>query len=364
MTPAELGPGDIVTSWGEVAEGAKEPLVVLDRLGRFLDAAGVGEGPPRLEPVGEGRSNVTLTVTRGDSVFVLRRPPRGSLAAGTHDVLREARILRRLGGAARVPRVLAVCDDAEVIGAPFFVMEYVDGVVIDDAVPAPLATPAARRGLGEELVDALLELGEVDWRACGFSFREGYLRRQLETFGVLWDRCHVRDVPAVERVGAWLFDHLPAEGTPTVVHGDYRLGNVVFSATAPPRIRSILDWEMATVGDPLADLGYLTSVWPEEGEPAAAGLDGLVGVLGEEGFPTREEILERYARRSGRPLDDLPWYRVLALWKAAVFMEGNYARARSQVGDDWHLGVYERSVPVLAEQAELICATANLGAGR
>jgi aminoglycoside phosphotransferase (APT) family kinase protein len=355
-------PDDIVATHGDAAANAREPLLVLEPLRAFLDAQGLGGGGHadlQAEPIGDGHSNVTYLLRSGTRELVLRRPPRGPLPPSAHDVLREARLLRALAGTgARVPRVLAVGDDEAVIGAPFYVMEHVRGSVVTQDVPAALATPAEHRRMGEELVDALVEVHAVDWRAHGledFSHDPGgYLERQLRRFGGLWGQLKTREIPAVESVGAWLLEHLPASGPATVVHGDYRLGNTMMATSAPARLVAIFDWEMATIGDPLADLGYLCSMWAQRDDPPLPVLFEFGGITRREGFLTRAELVARYEQRSGRAMTDIRWYRTLALWKAAVFMEGNYRRAISGSTDDPWLKGFGDGVVELAERAQAL----------
>ncbi|MEY2443199.1 MAG: hypothetical protein QOJ46_2625 [bacterium] len=348
-------PDDVVASRAAAAANAREPLLVLDALRAFLDAHGLGSGDVSAAPIGEGHSNVTYLVKRGDRELVLRRPPRGPLAPSTHDVLREARLLRALEATpARVPRVLAVCEDASVVGAPFYLMERVHGEVLTSDLPPALDTPAERRRCGEQLVDALVEIHAVDWRACGLegfsSDPDRYLERQLRRFGGLWEHHRTRPLPAVEQVGAWLREHLPRSGPATVVHGDYRLGNAMLSATAPTRVLAIFDWELATLGDPLADVGYLCALWSERDDPPPGAFD-LSAVTRLPGFQTRDELVARYEAGSGRAVTDIAWYRTLALWKATIFMEGNYRRALAGTTDDpWLQGVGD-GVVALAEGA-------------
>ena len=351
----EAAPDDIVASRAAIGAAAREPLLVLDALRAFLDDHGLGSGDVHAEPIGEGHSNVTYLVRRGPCEVVLRRPPRGPLAPSTHDVLREARLLRALEGtAARVPRVLAVCEDAELVGAPFYVMERVDGVVLTSTLPPALDTPAQRRRCGEELVDALAEIHAVDWRACGLagfsSDPDGYLERQLRRFGGLWERHRTRDVPAVQEAAAWLGAHRPRSGAPTIVHGDYRLGNAMLAAAAPARLLAIFDWELATLGDPLADVGYLCALWSERDDPPLDGFE-LSVVTRAPGFPRRAELVARYEAASGRAMTDIAWYRALALWKATIFMEGNYRRALAGTTDDPWLRGFGDGVVALAQRA-------------
>lgn len=348
---------DIVDTHEEAATNAREPLVVVEPLRAFLDEHGLGAGDLTFEPIGDGHSNVTYRVTRADgTTLVLRRPPRGPLPPSAHDVLREARLLRALAPTgARVPAVLAVGDDPAVIGAPFYVMEEVAGEVVTDTLPPALDTPPQRAAIADELIDALVEVHDVDWRAAGlegFGKPTGYLERQLRRFGGLWEHNRTRELPQVERVGRWLADHLPSSPPATVVHGDYRLGNVMVATQAPARLVAIFDWEMATIGDPLADLGYLTTMWIEADDPPMT--FELSSVTRAPGFPTRDALVARYEERSGRAMTDIRWYQALAVWKSVVFMEGNFKRALAGATDDPYLQAFGDGVVELADRAEAI----------
>jgi aminoglycoside phosphotransferase (APT) family kinase protein len=235
-------------------------------------------------------------------------------------------------------------------------MQKLDGHVVTRDLPRELDTPEERRRIGEELVDALVEVHAVDWRAAGlegFGKPSGYLERQLRRFLGLWEHNRTREIPAVEAVGEWLREHLPESGSATVVHGDYRLGNTMMAPAPPARLVAIFDWEMATIGDPLADVGYLCQLWTDRNDPPG-GMFELSGVTREEGFPSREELLARYEQRSGRSMTDIRWYRTLALWKSIVFMEGNYKRAVSGATDDPYLKGFGDGVLELAQRAEAL----------
>ena len=353
---AAVAPDDIVATHADVAPDAREPLLVLEPLAAFLDEHGIGAGAIQAQPIGDGHSNVTYLIEREGAEVVLRRPPRGPLPPSAHDVLREARLLRALEGTqARVPRVLAVCDDNSVIGCPFYAMAFVPGEVIVWQTPQALDTPEQRRRIGEQLIDALVEIHAVDWRAVGlegFGKPTGYLERQLRRFGGLWEHNRTRELPAMERVRAWLGEHMPESPPATIVHGDYRLGNTIFASAPPAQLAAVLDWEMATIGDPLADIGYMCMFWTEAEDPAEGLRAALGNVTRAEGYPTRAELIARYEERSGRSMRDLRWYVTLALWKSAVFMEGNYKRAVSGSTDDPYLKAFGEGVAQLAKQAE------------
>jgi aminoglycoside phosphotransferase (APT) family kinase protein len=346
---------DVVDTAGQAAELELPPLIIRDPLAEYLNGQGLGQGEVEVERIGEGHSNVTFLVTREGQRFVLRRPPRPPLPPSAHDVLREARLLRALEPTpVRVPRVLATCADETVLGVPFYVMEEMHGTVLTKSIPDPLDTPEERRRMGDDLVDALVEVHAVDWFACGldgFGKPTGYLERQLRRFNGLWEHNKTRELPVVQEVGEWLATNMPESPPATIVHGDYRLGNTMMGHEPPAHLVAIFDWELATIGDPLADVGYLTVTWAEADDPEETSFSSLSAVTRREGFPTREELIARYEERSGRSVASLNWYQALAVWKAAVFMEGNYKRFLSGSTDDAYLGLFDEGVPMLAEKA-------------
>ncbi len=350
---------DIVDTPEQAAESDQAPLIVREPLAAFMDLQGLGSGPVEAERIGEGHSNVTYLIRRGQERMVLRRPPRPPLPPSAHDVLREARLLSALEGTdARTPRVLATCEDESVLaGVPFYVMEEVHGSVITSDIPVTLDNPPERGRIGEELVDALAEIHAVDWRAAGlegFGKPSGYLERQLRRFHGLWEHNKTRELEVVSEVGQWLADNLPDSGESTIVHGDYRLGNLMVAGDAPARLVSVFDWELATIGDPLADVGYLTVTWAQAGDPDELAFGSLSAATRREGFPTRDGLVARYEELTGRSVAALNWYQALALWKAAVFMEGNYKRFVAGSTDDEYLGLFDEGVPALAEKARSV----------
>jgi aminoglycoside phosphotransferase (APT) family kinase protein len=320
-------------------------------LAAYLDSLGLGTGAARIEPIGDGHSNLTFLVEREGARVVLRRPPQGPLPPSAHDVIREARLLSALRPhGTPVPEVLGTCEDEGVIGAPFYVMAWVDGHVLTGELPAGLVGETKR--LSECLVDGLVDLHAVDAtddELAGFGRPDGYLERQLKRFGGLYETNATRPLPDLEAVADWLAANLPESPASTVVHGDYRLGNVMI-ASSPTRLAAILDWEMATIGDPLADLGYMTAMWSEAGDPPNP-VGDLSSVTRGAGFPDRAFLVARYAERTGRSLDALPWYQVLAIWKAAIFLEGSFRRFSAGTTSDPYFAGLEAGVPALAALA-------------
>jgi len=241
-------------------------------------------------------------------------------------------------------------------------MERSRGFVIRDELPPGFrgddAIPA-RAGIGQELVDAMAELHVVDWRAVGlegWGKSTGYLERQIRRWGGQLELAtrFSRPLPDLVRVGEWLAGHLPPEEPPAIVHGDYKLDNVCFEPDPPARLMAIFDWEMSTVGDPLADLGWMISFWQETGDPTGV-LDVQTAVTRLPGFQPRQDLLERYRERTGRALTDIVFYTALAVWKLAVLLEGSYARHLAGVTDDPFFAELEEGVPALARRAlELI----------
>lgn len=345
---------EVVDTAEEAATLERPPLLVRRPLAAYLDAHGIGSGEVVAERIGEGHSNVTYLIRRGEVEVVLRRPPRPPLPPSAHDVLREGRLLAAIESSSRAPRILARCEDLAVVGAPFYIMEKVEGDVITTTIPSWLDTAEQRRRIAGELIDGLVEIHAIDWRACGlegFGKATGYLGRQLRRFVGLWEHSRTRELPELERVTEWLAANMPESPPSTIVHGDYRLGNVMFAPGAPARLTAIFDWELATIGDPLADVGYLTATYVEPGDPADTMYESLSAVTRGEGFPPREELVAWYEERSGRAVGPVHWYRALALWKSAIFMEGNYRRFLAGNSDDPFLGLMDRGVPQLAEKA-------------
>ena len=330
------------------------PLLVRRPLEQLLDRHGLGEGPIEAELIGEGNSNVTIALTRGGERFVLRRPPRPPFQATAHDVVREAHIQRALAGTdVPVPTVLLVHEEPDVLGVPFYIMEWLDGHVLTSQLPAKFDGPGTRRLLVEEMVGTLATLHSVQWRGselAALGRRDRFLERQMRRWIGVWEHTQERELPAVDAVGNWLAANLPESSDVTLVHGDFRLGNLMFDRTQP-RLRAVLDWEIATLGDPLVDIGWLLSTYPEPGDDTGA-LLSLASCLRSPDAPTRAELVELYEKFTNRALPDLRWYVTFSFWRAAVGLESLYVRRRlSTTGDSTFLEELKHGVPELVDRA-------------
>jgi len=337
-----------------MTEPGIEQLIDVAALERFVNASVPGgAGPLDVRKHVAGFSNETFYVSRGPEHWVLRRPPRGPLLPTAHDVVREYRYISALYGRARVPRPIAVCEDTSVIGAPFYLMERKDGVVIRAEMPPAYDTVAGRAQAAEEVIDALVELHAVDFAAAGIGGKgDTYLERQLGRWSKQWEltQPRTRPLPGLDAVTGWLGSHLPAGGESTVVHGDYKLDNVMFAADEP-RLIAILDWEMATIGDPLADLGWLLSTWGDPGDPPGTRtLNDARPVTSLEGFPGIGEMAALYERKSGRSMRDFAFYHVLAVYKLAIILEGLYMHYLGSTASNPASAEFEWYVPVLVDR--------------
>jgi aminoglycoside phosphotransferase (APT) family kinase protein len=294
-----------------------------------------GDVPLAFSFLSGGRSNLTYRVDGGGRSWVLRRPPLGHVLPTAHDMAREHRVLTALRDTGLpVPRTRALCTDESVNDAPFYVMDFAPGVVIEEEMPAGYATtPGERRRIGAALMKTLAALHAVDWRAVGladFGRPDGYLARQVRRWSEQWERSKSGELPLIRELVRRLEAALPATPVSTLVHGDWRLGNVALDPGDPGRIAAIFDWEMATLGDPLADVGYTLVYWGEAGDaPGSRGPGRYAAVTTAPGFHTRAELVEEYSRASGRDVTSVDFYEVLALYKLAVISEGAYARWRA-----------------------------------
>ena len=283
-------------------------------------------GPFTAELIAGGRSNLTYRVVdANDRALVVRRPPLGHVLATAHDMAREHRIIAAVGQTAvPVPPALGLCTDEAVNGAPFYVMGFVDGVVLDSADRAELLAPELRLPASEHLVDVLADLHDVDIDAIGLgdlARREGYIERQVKRWSTQWENSKTRELPAVDEVGRLLRERIPVQQGVSIAHGDYRFGNCL-TDVSKGRIAAVLDWELCTLGDPLADVGYMGVYW-SDGEVSALRANDPTGAGG---FLRYVDVLERYAHRTGRDLSNIGYYVAFSCWRLAVISEGVYAR--------------------------------------
>lgn len=309
---------------------------------------------PEVTLIAGGKSNLTYRVASPAGAVVLRRPPLGHVLPTAHDMVREHTVMTALGGTAvPVPRTLHLCTDPAVLGQPFYVMELVDGHVCRDTLPPGYADrPEQRRAVGRGLVEVLADLHEVVPSEVGleeFGRPDGYLERQVRRWLRQWDATRLEGYERLDALGADLASSLPATQRSTVVHGDYRLDNTLLAPAEPGRIAAVLDWEMSTLGDPLADLGVLLGYWSQaddDGPRQEAVVVPAATVL--EGFPTRAEVAELYAARTGLDLTPLPWYASFAAFKLAVVCAGIVARVRggAMVGPGFD-AIEERIAPLV-----------------
>ncbi|WP_245933251.1 phosphotransferase family protein [Arthrobacter livingstonensis] len=348
---------DVARTSAEAERMERPPLLVVDRLEEYLDASGIGTGPLHWQRIGGGQSNVTFRIKRRGADVVLRRGPRPPLPPSTHDMVREAHLQHLLAPlGVPVPKILAVCADLHVLGVPFYLMNFLDGDVVTDTIPTHLDALAQRRETSEAVADMLVRLHSVDIRQGGIAEigrPDGYLQRQVKRFAGLWEQGATRELPQVAALAAWLEANRPEMQRASLIHGDYRVGNLMFRRSGPVRVQAVLDWEMATLGDPLADLGYLTATYAQAG--SAGTFMELTGVTAQPGYLTWEELVQRYNQSFGLDLSALPWYQALALWKAAIFSEAIYARWMNGERDDGGQGlgaVLEQGVPRLLDAAE------------
>ncbi|MFE7316225.1 phosphotransferase family protein [Streptomyces sp. NPDC057555] len=311
------------------ATGAAPPGLDLARLREHLDRErpGLVSGPLRAQLIEGGRSNLTYRVTDGTGSWVVRRPPLGHVLATAHDMRREHRVISALHDTAvPVPRTLLLCEDEAVIGAPFYVMELVAGTPYRSTEQLAALGPERTRAVVLSLVDTLVELHAVDPQAAGlgdFGRPDGFLERQLRRWGKQLAASKNRDLPGIDALHEALGRALPASPAPTVVHGDYRLDNVLVEPRqGGDAITAVLDWEMSTLGDPLTDLGLLAMYCTDLGLPKSP----VSTTSGAPGHPGPDELIARYAERSGRDVAQIAWYTAFAWFKLAVILEGIHYR--------------------------------------
>jgi aminoglycoside phosphotransferase (APT) family kinase protein len=359
VPPARRG----LAAMGDEAIGADDAAI--DRSDEAIDAPRVeawfaeqveGAQPPlRFERISGGRSNLTYRVSdAGGRSWALRRPPLGKRLASAHDMAREHTIIAALAETpVPVPPVVALCTDEAVNGAPFYVMEFVEGPILRSRADAEeIFEESARTAIGERVVDTLVAVHAVDPDEVGLGElgrKQDYVARQLRRWQGQWEKSKTRELPVVDDVHRRLSERIPEQGPATIVHGDYRLDNLILSDDG--EIAAVVDWELCTLGDPLADVGTLLVYWSEPGDEFSPLFDAATTAPG---FPTRDEVRARYADRSGRDLAEIDFYVALGCWKLAIILEGVFARyAAGQYGKtDEAFEEFAKVVERLAEGAD------------
>jgi aminoglycoside phosphotransferase (APT) family kinase protein len=333
------------------AEESLDTSRLIAWLRRHLD---LGDGPVRLARFSGGHANLTYLLTVGDQELVIRRPPLGPVAPGAHDMAREHRVLSVLHRAFPLaPRSLAYCDDVSIIGAPFLVAERRRGIAIAGDLPESHRGPAITAGIGTMLIDTLAALHRVDTTPLGLDSLgrpEGFLARQLEGWQRRWQSALDRPYPEAEALLARLAASLPASSPPSLLHNDFKLDNILVDPADPRLPRALLDWDMATRGDKLLDLGYLLTYWAEPSDPPEW-IEAASMPTWREGFPTRAEAARRYAAATGTDIAALAWYQAFAAFKLAVIIQQIFIRyARGQTSDT-RFANFDRRVGALVAKA-------------
>ena len=311
------------------------PLLDTQRLSQWMDSVGLpGRGDPvESSFVSGGSQNEIFDVRRGDLRAALRRPPKDAPAGRDEGIVREWRIIEALDGT-DVPHTdaIALCTDPAVLGCTFYLMGFVDGwspVGMDGRWPEPFDRDYdARRGLAFELISGIARLANVDWQQKGLADLgrpEGFHERQVERWIRFLDRVKHREIPGLDVATDWLRTHRPIDYIPGIMHGDYQFANVMYRHGAPARLAAIIDWEMGTVGDPKLDLAWVVQSWPDSGSESP--VETYVDLRG---MPTRDELLDHYAKEAGRQVDDIDYYVILARWKLAIVLEQSVARNTRQ----------------------------------
>jgi aminoglycoside phosphotransferase (APT) family kinase protein len=338
-------------------------LVDVDALGSYLESQLGPAGVYEVERHPEGHSNETLFVTWGDRDLVIRRPPPGETAETAHDVLREYRVVDALQNSpVPLPETLFASEDHDVMGSDFYGTERLRGDVIRHEEPARFADPSHRRRIGEEFVDALVAVHETDYEAVDlgdFGRPAGFTRRQVDRWGTQLDwafevTADEREVPELEAVGAWLDENCPETHEHGLVHGDYKLDNVMFGPGTPPELVGVFDWELAALGDPLTDLGWTLAFWYDEGDPEPAVPALMPTLTAAEGYPDRTDLVARYEDARGVTFENERFYRALAVYKLAGLGEMFFRRYLEGNSDDPLYPKMKEGVPRLAAHARRI----------
>lgn len=313
------------------------------------------EGPLDVEQFPGGHSNLTYLLRFGDHEFVMRRPPLGPVAPTAHDMGREYRVLVAIWSVfPPAPRPYLLCEDLGIIGAPFYVMERRRGIVVRREIPAEIGDNLGlRRRVSEAVVDTMVGLHAVDYAAVGLGNLgkpAGFVERQVKGWAERWEGAKDREVPAINQLAKWLAERIPTPTAATLVHGDLKLDNVMLDSKDPGHVVAVLDWEMCTAGDPLVDLGLLLCYWGHVGDPTAR-RDSVPSVTAGPGWLTRDEIINRYRKKTGRDVSKIAFYEILAMYKIAVVIQQIYIRYRRGQTQDERFKEFDKRVVGLAEVA-------------
>lgn len=345
----------------EHATDGTTPQIDATALARWMDAQHLPGSGLALEAryISGGASNEIFELRRGDARMALRKPP-AKVPKGRNEImLREYRVIAALNDTeVPHPQGIAVCDDTAVLGSCFYIMGHIDGWTPMGEMPEPFrSNPSLRCAMAFELVDAIAKLGQVDWRAAGlhdFGKPEGFLDRQVDRWLAHLAKIQFRALPGLDAAAQWLRAHTPQQFTPGIIHGDYQFANVMFHHGADARLAAIVDWEMATIGDPLLDLAWILMTWPNPDEDRSGGYVDFTGM------PSRDELMHRYATVSGLPVDALDYYIVLARFKMACVLEAGYARYVQGGADNPKMALFGEVVLDMAEKAAQLASTSTL----
>jgi aminoglycoside phosphotransferase (APT) family kinase protein len=346
----------------ELAAGSDaEPGIDVSALVQWMDAQELpGSGSPlSARYISGGASNEIFELRRGDVRMALRKPPRIVPKGRNEIMLREYRVIAALNDTdVPHPQGIAVCADTSVLGACFYIMEHIDGWTPMGDLPAPFNTdPQLRAAMAHELVDAIARLGQVDWRRRGlegFGKPEGFLERQVDRWLAHLAKVKFRELPGLDEAAQWLRKHTPRTFQPGIIHGDYQFANVMFHHGNEAKLAAIVDWEMATIGDPLLDLAWILMTWPDPDE------DRNTGYVDFSGMPSRDELMHRYATTSGLPVDAMDYYIVLARFKMACVLEAGYARYVQGGADNPKMAMFGDVVLDMSARARQLARTSLL----
>jgi aminoglycoside phosphotransferase (APT) family kinase protein len=349
----------------ENVHDVEAPQIDTAALARWMDARklpGIGQ-PLEARYISGGASNEIYELRRGAVRMALRKPP-AKVPQGRNEImLREYRVIAALNETdVPHPQGIAVCDDTAVLGSCFYIMGHIDGWTPMGPMPAPFSeNPRLRAAMAYELVEAIARLGQVDWRAAGlegFGKPEGFLDRQVDRWLAHLAKIQFRELPGLTEAAQWLRTHTPEQFTPGIIHGDYQFANVMFYHGEEARLAAIVDWEMATIGDPLLDLAWVLMTWPDPDEDRSNGYVDFTGM------PSRDELMHRYASVSGLPVDAMDYYIVLARFKMACVLEAGYARYVQGGADNPKMALFGDVVLDMASKASQLASASTLGATR